>query len=188
MELIDKDILDKVKNSILNIAGIISEEKRDRLFENWAIVEKLFFDNCHNYKWPMEKNEFEKTFGFDSEETVNTQIRILRLKGNLIRGKGGDYFVEGPGGPGTKTYIYKSGAKKILKKLQSINGAKLLQKISINVHLKKCFLFIIIINYAVKGIEDPKKEFLINQPNFRIDLYLKKSKLAIECDEIGHDI
>jgi hypothetical protein len=186
MELIDKEILYKVNKSISNIAEIISEEKRDRLFENWAIIENLFLDNYHNYKWPMEKNEFEKNFGFDSEETVNTQIRQLRLRGNLIRGEGGDYFVEGPGGPRTTTYIYESGAKKILKKLQSVNGAKLLQKFGINVHLKKCFLFIIIIKYAVKGIEDPKQEFVITQPNFRIDLYLKKSKLAIECDEIGH--
>ena len=85
------------------------------------------------------------------------------------------------------TYINEKGAIKILEKTQSIEGAKFLRSVGINIHLKRCFLYKIIIKKILNKIDNPKTEFALKNPRFKIDLYLEKSKLPIECDELGHD-
>lgn len=187
MELIDKEILNEVKKSIICFAETIKEEKYyfyEVLISNWNLIERLFLEFDINYTWPMSKDDFCSKFDLNKNK-VNSQMHRFTRMG--ILNKGEDYVIEGSRGPGTVTYIFESGAKKTLEKVQSIEGAKFLRKFGTNIHLKKCFLYITIIKYAVKGFDNPIREYTIRNPDYRIDLYLKQKKLAIECDELGHE-
>lgn len=187
MEILDKEVLDKVKDVIYEVAESIEKEQNNlyiKLINNWNSIERLFFDFDNNYSWPMSKRDFESNFDLNSG-TITNQIVRYRRRGHLKEGE--DYIIKGLGRNGT-TYIYESGAKKILEIMHSIEGAKLLTKYGINRRPKKCFCYIAIIKYATKGIDDPKKEFVIpGVQRYRTDLYLKEKKLAIECDELGHE-
>ncbi len=188
MELIDIGILNKIKSSIFGIAELIKEDQNDSyniIINNWKIIERLFLDFDNKYCWPMSINTFSSKFDLNKNK-VNSQMRRWQIRGILIEGH--DYTIEHEGGQGWRTtYIHEQGAKKVLERMQSIQGAKYLNELGINIHLKKCFLYICIIKYAVRGIDNPKIEYTIRNPDYRIDLYLEQHKLAIECDELGHE-
>ena len=185
MELIDNPTLINVKNSVLDIAEMLKQDNNDtylKLIDNWNTINSLFHDFNNNYSWPMRTRDFLKIFYLDEQyETVKSTIRRLKQKGLL---KEVDYFVRGPG---QKTDINEEGGKTILKNTQSIEGAKFLRKFGIHLHLKENFIYPIIIKYAVNGFDYSIKEYTIRNPHYRIDLYLKQSNLAIECDELGHE-
>jgi hypothetical protein len=186
MELIDKETLEKVENYILEFAELIKDENyilHNKLISNWHLIEKLFLDFDVNYSWPMLKRHFARTFGF-KEKNINSILDRLRMKKILV--KGVDYVVDRRG-PGATYQILESGAKKILEEKDSIEGAKyLFKKYGIEKKLKPNFVILKIIFYSVEGIDDPIKEY--NTINSRkIDLYLNNKKLAIECDEHGHE-
>jgi len=188
MELIDKETLYKVKSSIYEIAEEIKEDKNDlydKLINNWDTIVRLFLYYDNKYSWPMNKNVFSNKFDIHIE-TLNTKIRNLRLEGLLTEGKDKDYLIDGRGKTAT-TDIYETGAQKILERMESIEGAKyLFKEYGINKRVRPCFCYISIIKYAVTNIAEPKREYsTINR--YSIDLYLLKEKLAIECDERGHD-
>jgi hypothetical protein len=107
-------------------------------------------------------------------------------RGRLLKGENEDYFIEGAGRT-AETFINKKGAIKILDKCHSIEGLKYLRKYNNNIHLKRCLFYKSIIKMILKAIDNPKIEFAINNPRYRIDLYLEKSKLMIECDEVNHE-
>jgi hypothetical protein len=184
VEIIDREILDKVKDSIYEIAEEIMEEDSDsnnKLINNWNKIQRLFFDFNNNCNWPMHKNSFMSIFDLN-RNTLNTHIKRLRREGLLKHGA--DYIIEDDL---MTTHIYETGAKKILERMHSIEGAKyLFNKYGINNKVPPCFSYITIIEYAVRGFDDAKKEYsTINR--YRIDLYLQNKKLAVECDERGHE-
>jgi hypothetical protein len=186
MELINKKVLDKVKNSIFEFSEKIKEDDNDltnKLISNWDTIERLFFNFDNNYSWPMSKSHFSYNFGF-KKTNVNSIIRRLTIEGVLL--KGIDYTIDGNGNMAT-THVHESGAKKILEKRNSIEGSKyLFLKYGIKRNIPLCFSYINIIYYTTRGIDNPEKEYsTIN--NYRIDLYLQKNKLAIECDEHDHE-
>ncbi|MBU4355492.1 MAG: hypothetical protein L6277_11140 [Desulfobacterales bacterium] len=188
LNLGDNNILINIKESIYQIARIIKEDDNDLselLVNNWNNLEKIIYDTNIEYNWPMLKNTFLSKFDL-KKYTVESHIKHLYKRGRLRQGEEEDYFVERRGRT-SATYITEKGSIKILEKPQSIEGAKYLKKFGINIHLKKCFLYTTIIKHILKGIDNPKTEFVINKPRYRIDLYLEKSKLPIECDEVGHE-
>jgi hypothetical protein len=186
MEIIDRGILNKVKTSICEFAKTIKDDNDDlynRLVENSKTIERLFLDFNKYYSWPMLKPLFSDNFDL-AKNTLNGEIRRFRNEGLLIEGI--DYVIDHRG-PSSTTHIHDRGAKKILERMDSIEGTKyLFRKYGINKQLPSKLIYIRILYYAVKGIDDPKREFkTVN--DYRIDLYLKIKKLAIECDEHGHE-
>lgn len=193
MAIIDNKILNKVKDAIYEVAELIKEEEseKNKLINNWNKIEKLLSEDNNDYIWPMSKPAFASNFQLNCG-TIGNQIRKWMEEGILK--KGVDCIIEGSGGRSGKTLIYESGAKKILIKkntANSIKGATFLKKYY---ESPKCFVFIDLIIYAVKQIDRPTKEYSIakrlNLPkkgDRQIDLYLEIKKLAIECDERGHD-
>lgn len=151
MELLDKQIINKVKEAIYEDAELIKENKNgyNKLINNWNEIERLFLNFDNNYSWPMYKPDFANRFDLHLGNLTNQMVRYTK-RGALI--KGDDYVIEGRGGRITKTNIYENGAKKILGIMQSIEGAKFL-----NNKPKKCLCYITIIKYAVNGLDEPKK-------------------------------
>jgi hypothetical protein len=188
MDLIDNRIISNVKESIQNIASSLYEENKDLsqlLINNFSELEKSIYDATSEYSWPMWKSTFLIKFSLN-KNTLESHIKQLYKRGLLMYGQQEDLFIEGNGRMAA-TYINQKGAIKILKKTQSIEGAKFLRSISINIHIKKCFLYNTIIKHILRKIDNPKIEFALTRPRYKIDLYLEKSKLPIECDELGHD-
>jgi hypothetical protein len=188
MDLIDNQIISNAKASIQNIANSIKEENKDLsqlIINNFSELEKSIYDTTSEYNWPMWKSTFLIKFDL-KKNTVESHIKQLYKRGRLKYGQEEDLFVEGRGRTAA-SYINEKGAIKILEKTQSIEGAKFLRSIGINIYLKKCFLYTIIIKNILNKIDNPKTEFALKNPIFKIDLYLEKSKLPIECDELGHD-
>jgi len=187
MEIIDRDILDKVKTSICQFAESIKADNNDlynRLIDNWKAIERLFLDFDKSYNFPMLKPNFSSNFAIKMG-TLNGTITRLRREGLLIEGVD---IITGPLNRGpTKTYIHESGAKRILERSHtSIEGTKYLLKIyGIRKFLSSKLKYISILHYAVKGIDNPESEYK-TITDHKIDLYLQIKKLAIECDEHGH--
>lgn len=186
MKLIDDGILNNVKSSIYHIAEIKKDNKElcETLINNWNNIAKLFLGYDLHYDWPMSKNKFLTEFDLN-KSSLGNQLRRWTRRGILK--KGDDYVIEGTTGPHAGTYINEKGAIKILERSPSIKGAKFLSKLGRNIELKQCVLYTKIIEYATRGVDNPKREFTTNNPRYRIDLYLEKSKLPIECDELGHE-
>ena len=170
-----------ISNSLENIAKEIKEDRNDlanKLLEICEQIESLFSEN-DDYSWPMSINNLCKNFDLN-RDTVHTHKRRYLTEGT-------DYFIEGSR-PFRTCYFKRNGALKIFEHSRSEKGIRYLKKFGKSPYPKEEHLYINTIKYAVLGFDIPKKEFLVKtlNKNFKIDLYLKNIKLAIECDEHDH--
>jgi very-short-patch-repair endonuclease len=171
-----------IRDSLINIAEEIKQDRNDlyqKLLEICEEIDNLFYEN-DDYSWPMSKNDFCKNFDLN-DSSVRTHMR-----NHLIEGK--DYFIEGMGR--TKEYYFeKYGALKIFEHSRSEKGIRYKNKHGSSISPKEEHLYINIIKYALMGFDIPKKQHKVKLDNNKyknIDLYLERTKLAIECDEHDH--
>jgi len=187
MEPLNKGIIIIIRDSIFEIANEIKEYSNDLYNKLMAIKDDLdnsFFKIDDKFVWPMTKKDFIKEFDLN-KITVEQHIRNLKLK------ERGEYWVEGRGrrGPAAISYISIFGGVKILEKIGSEKGKRYLRRYHrINIPTKAERKYLDIIQYAIQQFDIPirKKLVKINNDKYEVDLYLEKSKLAIECDEQGH--
>jgi hypothetical protein len=187
MESLNKKTIITLRDSIFDIAQEIKEYSDDLFNKLMGVhdeLENLFFTDDDKFDWPMEKYKFCREFGYN-ESTFATHVSNLKLKERK------EYWVEGSGrrGPGvTGCYISQIGAIKILQKSKSEPAIKYLRTQGMNIPLQAERYYLDIIENAVQEFDNPikKKAVEIDNDRFEIDLYLEKSKLAVECDEQDH--
>jgi very-short-patch-repair endonuclease len=134
-----------------------------------------------DYSWPMSINNLCKNFDLN-RHTIHSHKRKYLTNGE-------DYFIEGSGS--SRSIMFeKSGAIKILMHYRTEKGVRYLRKHGYDSFSapKEEHLYINTIKYAINGFDIPKKGSKVKTLNkdYKIDLYLQKSKLAIECDEHDH--
>jgi hypothetical protein len=186
MESLNKEIIITLRDAIFDIAQEIkkySNELSIKLMGCYDELENLFFTDDDKFDWPMTKENFCEEFGITTS-LFSSHVHDLKLT------ERGEYWVEGSGrrGPGTTCYIKKSGSIKILQKSRSEKARKYLRTQGMNIPLKAERQYLDIIENAVQEFDNPikKKVVEIDNNKFEIDLYLEKSKLAVECDEQDH--
>ena len=181
MESLNLKAIIKIRDDILDIAENIKDNDTELYDKLKGISEEIDEINSDedNYDWPMPITKFCNLFGLNRNTVHRHKARYLK--------RGRDFFTDRMGN--TKaTCFHKSGAIKILTKYKTDKAAKYLRKQGINIFLKEEHQYLDIIKYAVEGFDNPEKKFRIptSNKNYEIDLYLKNTKLAIECDEHDH--
>ena len=82
MDLVEKEILDRVKISIFEFAEIIKEENYNlynKLINNWDSIKRLFLDFDDDYKWPMLKHpNFSCNFGLKKNTANKNMDRLIK--------------------------------------------------------------------------------------------------------------
>jgi very-short-patch-repair endonuclease len=170
-----------IRNSLVSIAEEIKKDRNDlyqKFLEIFDEIDSLFAENDEfSNNWPMSITDVRKIFDLSVGQIHNNKRKYLS--------RGEDYFVD----RWNTLYLERSGVIEILRHAKTEKGIKWLNKISdSNYSPKEEHLYINIIKYALTGFDNPKKEFAVKVSNriYKIDLYLQKSKIAIECDERDH--
>jgi very-short-patch-repair endonuclease len=170
-----------IRDSLFRIAEEIKQDRNDmyqKLLKISEEIDSLFSEN-EDYSWPMSIRDFCNNFDIN-KNTANTHKRKYLTDGD-------DYFTDDTG-PDRALHFTKCGALKIFSHCRSEKGARYKRKHGSIISPKEEHLYLNTIKYAMRGFEIPEKEFLVKTvtKNYKIDLYLRNSKLAIECDERDH--
>jgi hypothetical protein len=185
MESLNKEIIIPILKSIFDLAEEIKADRYDLYKKTLNICDELenIFPQTDDYDWPLSNKELSANFDLP----VSTiKSRKQNLKDKLQEGRDFSFVDIGKKKPVVCYEI--SGAIKILSLKPSEKASKWLRKQhDIHTFPKVERLYIDIIEYAVRGFDNPKKQFKPFKDNkYIIDLYLPRSKVAIECDENDH--
>jgi hypothetical protein len=181
------ELLISIRDNILDVAEQLKNIRKDlheKLIQAGEDLESIFHDDSDEVVWPATVKEIVDCFGINTN-TFNSHRRRLREKGELKEGI--DYF---RASYGQEHLFTKGGAIKILRKTSPPKIAKYLMRHGIQISPKDQHQYIDIIRFAVERFDKPESQFKVvinNEKYYIIDLYLPNYKLAIECDEFGHD-
>jgi very-short-patch-repair endonuclease len=169
-----------IRDSLKSIAEEMKEDRNDFYSKLLNICEEIdiYFDERDDYEWPMSIDKLCSNFDLN-DSTVRTHMRrYLTEKVDWYK----DHL--------NMKYIERSGAIKIFNHSRSEKANRFLKKYGSVLPAKEQHIYINTIKYAIDRFENIKIEYRVNTTvnNYRIDLYLRNTKLAIECDEHDHYI
>ena len=169
-----------MKNVILKLKENLKEEKKENLIEPkiFKIYGKELISYSYNKKELFDINHLINILGHKSKKDKYGQIKKYIKYYSIKDNEYGGFYL--------KEYIEREDIKNIVINNRRIGMIKLLElikepiiyKLPIEVETMKN-LYEIFLDY------EPELNYRID--NYYIDLYLKKSKIAIECDERGHN-
>ena len=137
-----------------------------------------------NNDWPKDEIDLADFFG-----CIQPKIRRIRriLSNKQEIAKGDDYKLSYHESNGREMYLWlENGAQKVAELCKTPQSVAFLESSGAakRIRVRSEHNTMNIICASLDGIAEYKREFKVD--NFRIDLYLPKHKIAIECDEDNH--
>lgn len=141
-------------------------------------------DPQDKYKWPMPNAELAKVLGI-KEGTLRQHQR--NHKKELTKGE--DYWGEDLGVPNAPTLMTvwsMPGAVKLAHFCRSRQAGVFLEEMNVTKRHICCpeSSTLDVIEASIRGFTNCSRQFVVG--SYKVDMYLKDLKIAIECDERGH--
>ena len=134
--------------------------------------------------WPKDEIDLAIFFGC-IQPKIRRIRRILSNKVEIV--KGDDYILAYHESNGREMYLWlENGAQKVAELCRTPQSVAFLESSGAakRIRVRSEHHTMNVICASLEGKVEYKREFKVD--NFRIDLYLPKHKIAIECDEDNH--